>query len=68
MQACLHQQSLLVTEMAGRCRSGTARPSGCICRSNTVTNRSSASASSPNTDEKPDDYWTKLGYDWYAGI
>ena len=19
-------------------------------------------------DIKPDDYWTKLGYDWYAGI
>ena len=20
------------------------------------------------TNEKPDDYWTKLGYDWYAGL
>ncbi len=20
------------------------------------------------TDQKPDDYWTKLGYDWYAGL
>ncbi len=20
------------------------------------------------TDDKPDDYWTKLGYDWYAGL
>jgi len=20
------------------------------------------------TDRKPDDYWTKLGYDWYAGL
>lgn len=20
------------------------------------------------TDQKPDDYWTKLGYDWYGGI
>jgi DMSO/TMAO reductase YedYZ molybdopterin-dependent catalytic subunit len=20
------------------------------------------------TDEKPDDYWTRLGYDWYAGL
>jgi DMSO/TMAO reductase YedYZ molybdopterin-dependent catalytic subunit len=20
------------------------------------------------TDAKPDDYWTKLGYDWYAGL
>ena len=20
------------------------------------------------TDTKPDDYWTKLGYDWYAGL
>jgi hypothetical protein len=19
-------------------------------------------------NEKPDDYWTKLGYDWYAGL
>ena len=20
------------------------------------------------TDKQPDDYWTKLGYDWYAGL
>jgi DMSO/TMAO reductase YedYZ molybdopterin-dependent catalytic subunit len=20
------------------------------------------------TDQKPDDFWTKLGYDWYAGL
>jgi len=20
------------------------------------------------TDQQPDDYWTKLGYDWYAGL
>ena len=20
------------------------------------------------TNERPDDYWTKLGYDWYAGL
>jgi DMSO/TMAO reductase YedYZ molybdopterin-dependent catalytic subunit len=20
------------------------------------------------TNEKPDDYWTKLGYDWYGGL
>jgi DMSO/TMAO reductase YedYZ molybdopterin-dependent catalytic subunit len=20
------------------------------------------------TNSKPDDYWTKLGYDWYAGL
>ena len=20
------------------------------------------------SDDKPDDYWTKLGYDWYAGL
>ena len=20
------------------------------------------------TNEKPDDYWTELGYDWYAGL
>jgi DMSO/TMAO reductase YedYZ molybdopterin-dependent catalytic subunit len=20
------------------------------------------------TSEKPDDYWTKLGYDWYGGL
>ena len=20
------------------------------------------------TDLKPDDYWTKVGYDWYAGL
>jgi DMSO/TMAO reductase YedYZ molybdopterin-dependent catalytic subunit len=19
-------------------------------------------------DQKPDDYWTRLGYDWYAGL
>jgi DMSO/TMAO reductase YedYZ molybdopterin-dependent catalytic subunit len=20
------------------------------------------------TNQRPDDYWTKLGYDWYAGL
>jgi DMSO/TMAO reductase YedYZ molybdopterin-dependent catalytic subunit len=20
------------------------------------------------TNSRPDDYWTKLGYDWYAGL
>ena len=65
-----HPQSLLVT--------GDVRPAA-----HAATRRSAAAASCPSstatrqikrigliayTDTKPDDFWTKLGYDWYAGL
>ncbi len=69
MEVCRHPQTLLVTEMMGapltqfhgaplRIHMPTKygykqiKRIGLICYTNT----------------KPDDYWTKLGYDWYAGL
>ena len=53
---------------ANRSPRTTAPHSASTCPSSTATSSSSASASSPTPTRKPDDYWTKLGYDWYAGL
>jgi hypothetical protein len=69
MQACLHPQSLLVTEMAGQplpqWHGAPMRLHMPIKYGYKQIKRIGLIA---YTDEKPDDYWTKLGYDWYAGI
>ena len=69
MNICMHPQTLLVTEMGGnpltqfhgaplRLHAPTKYGYKQIKRIGLIT----------YTDEKPDDYWTKLGYDWYAGL
>jgi len=69
MQACLHPQSLLVTEMGGQplpqWHGAPMRLHMPIKYGYKQIKRIGLIA---YTDEKPDDYWTKLGYDWYAGI
>ena len=69
MQACMHPQSLLVTEMAGRplgqWHGAPLRLHMPIKYGYKQIKRIGLIA---YTDMRPDDYWTKLGYDWYAGI
>jgi hypothetical protein len=69
MQACLHPQSLLVTEMGGQplpqWHGAPLRLHMPIKYGYKQIKRIGLIA---YTDEQPDDYWTKLGYDWYAGI
>jgi hypothetical protein len=66
---CRHPQSLLVTEMAGRpltqAHGSPLRLHMPIKYGYKQIKRIGLIA---YTDEKPDDYWTKLGYDWYAGL
>jgi hypothetical protein len=69
MLACQHPQSLLVTEMAGRplgqWHGAPLRLHMPIKYGYKQIKRIGLIA---YTDMRPDDYWTKLGYDWYAGI
>jgi Oxidoreductase molybdopterin binding domain len=69
LNECRHPQSLLVTEMAGRplepYHGAPLRLHMPIKYGYKQIKRIGLIA---YTDEKPDDYWTKLGYDWYAGI
>jgi hypothetical protein len=69
MQACMHPQSLLVTEMAGRplpqWHGAPIRLHMPIKYGYKQIKRIGLIA---YTDMRPDDYWTKLGYDWYAGL
>jgi hypothetical protein len=69
LQECLHPQSLLVTEMAGK---PLTQWHGAPLRLHMPIKygykQIKRIALIAYTDEKPDDYWTKLGYDWYAGI
>jgi hypothetical protein len=69
LQACLHPQSLLATEMAGRplnqWHGGPMRLHMPIKYGYKQIKRIGLIA---YTDMQPDDYWTKLGYDWYAGL
>lgn len=69
MRVMRHPQTLLVTEMMGapltqfhgaplRLHMPTKYGYKQIKRIGLIT----------YTDQKPDDYWTKLGYDWYAGL
>jgi Oxidoreductase molybdopterin binding domain len=66
---CFHPQTLLVTEMAGK---PLTQLHGAPLRLHTPTKYGYKQIKRIGliayTDLKPDDYWTKLGYDWYAGL
>ncbi len=69
MAVCRHPQTLLVTEMAGK---PLTQLHGAPLRLHTPTKYGYKQIKRIGliayVDVKPDDYWTKLGYDWYAGL
>jgi hypothetical protein len=69
LKICIHPQTLLVTEMSG---SPLTQFHGAPLRLHTPTKYGYKQIKRIGliayTDKKPDDYWTKLGYDWYAGL
>lgn len=69
LSECMHPQSLLVTEMAGK---PLAQFHGAPLRLHMPIKYGYKQIKRIGliayTDDKPDDYWTKLGYDWYAGL
>ncbi len=69
MEACRHPQTLLVTEMAEKpltqLHGAPLRLHAPIKYGYKQIKRIGLIA---YTDVKPDDYWTRLGYDWYAGL
>jgi Oxidoreductase molybdopterin binding domain len=69
MKVCLHPQMLLVTEMSG---SPLTQYHGAPLRLHAPMKYGYKQIKRIGliayTDHQPDDYWTKLGYDWYAGL
>lgn len=69
LNVCMHPQTLLVTEMSG---SPLTQFHGAPLRLHTPTKYGYKQIKRIGliayTNRKPDDYWTKLGYDWYAGL
>ena len=69
MASCLHPQSLLTMEMSGQ---PLTQNHGAPLRLHMPIKygykQIKRIALIAYTDKKPDDYWTKLGYDWYAGL
>ena len=69
MYVCRHPQTLLVTEMMG---APLTQNHGAPLRIHMPTKYGYKQIKRIGlicyTNEKPDDYWTKLGYDWYAGL
>ena len=69
LHALRHPQALLVTEMMGE---PLTQFHGAPLRLYTPTKYGYKQIKRIGliayTNEKPDDYWTKLGYDWYAGL
>ena len=69
LHALRHPQALLVTEMMGE---PITQNHGAPLRLHTPTRygykQIKRIALIAYTNDKPDDYWTKLGYDWYAGL
>jgi hypothetical protein len=69
LDVCRHPQTLLVTEMAGQ---PLTQVHGAPLRLHTPTKYGYKQIKRIGliayTNSKPDDYWTKLGYDWYAGL
>ena len=65
----MHPQTLLVTEMGG---SPLTQYHGAPLRLHAPTKYGYKQIKRIGliayTDQQPDDYWTKLGYDWYAGL
>lgn len=69
MAAALHPQSLLVMEMGGK---PLTQHHGAPLRLHMPIKYGYKQLKRVGLiafmDERPDDYWTKLGYDWYAGL
>jgi DMSO/TMAO reductase YedYZ molybdopterin-dependent catalytic subunit len=69
LDVCLHPQTLLVTEIGG---SPLTQYHGAPLRLHAPTKYGYKQIKRIGliayTDQQPDDYWTKLGYDWYAGL
>jgi len=69
LDVCRHPQTLLVTEMMG---APLTQFHGSPLRLHMPTKYGYKQIKCIGlisyTNEKPDDYWTKLGYDWYAGL
>jgi hypothetical protein len=69
MDVCRHPQTLLVTEMMG---APLTQYHGAPLRLHIPTKYGYKQIKRIGlisyTNNKPDDYWTKLGYDWYAGL
>ena len=69
MSVCRHPQTLLVTEMMG---APLSQYHGAPLRMHMPTKYGYKQIKRIGliayTNEKPDDYWTELGYDWYAGL
>jgi Oxidoreductase molybdopterin binding domain len=69
LNACTHPQSLLATEMSG---APLTQAHGAPLRLHMPIKygykQIKRIALIAYTDQRPDDYWTKLGYDWYAGL
>jgi hypothetical protein len=69
LAVCRHPQTLLVTEMGGQ---PLTQLHGAPLRLHTPTKYGYKQIKRIGliayTDSMPDDYWTKLGYDWYAGL
>jgi len=69
MAEAMHPQSLLVYEMGGR---PITRYHGAPLRLHMPIKYGYKQIKRIGliayTDTKPDDYWAKLGYDWYAGL
>ena len=69
IDVCMHPQTLLVTEMGG---TPLTQFHGAPLRLHTPAKYGYKQIKRIGliayTNKKPDDYWTKLGYDWYAGL
>ncbi len=69
LDAIRHPQSLIVTEMGGK---PLSQEHGAPARLFTPLKYGYKNLKRIGliayTDTRPDDYWTKLGYDWYAGL
>jgi Oxidoreductase molybdopterin binding domain len=69
LHVCRHLQTLLVTEMMG---APLTQYHGAPLRLHMPTKYGYKQIKRIGlisyTNSKPDDYWTKLGYDWYAGL
>ncbi len=69
MKVCLHPQTLLVTQMGGK---PLTQFHGAPLRLHTPSKYGYKQIKRIGLiaymDQRPDDYWTKLGYDWYAEL
>ena len=69
IQVCRHPQTLLVTEMmGGPLTQYHGAPLRLLMPLKYGYKQIKRIALISYTKSKPDDYWTKLGYDWYAGL